>query len=114
MLGKKYALGYKFTEEHKKRHSEARIGEKNPLYGKNHTQESKDKMSLTRKGLTCGAKNTKARKVINTKTNEIFGCAIDAANKLNIKPATLRNWLNNRNPNKSSLIWLNELHNNKE
>lgn len=36
---------YGFTEETKKKISEAMTGEKNPFYGKHHTEESKNKIS---------------------------------------------------------------------
>lgn len=37
--------------------SEITSGEKNGMYGKHHSEESKKKMSENRKGLTCGEKN---------------------------------------------------------
>lgn len=45
------------TEEYRKKMSLATSGEKNGMYGKHHTEESKKKMSKHSKGLTAGEKN---------------------------------------------------------
>ena len=42
--GNKYNLGKHASEETRKKISDSRIGEKNPFYGKHHTEESKQKM----------------------------------------------------------------------
>lgn len=44
--GKKYALGYRWTDEQKARISEKRKGERNGFFGKKHTPESLEKMSI--------------------------------------------------------------------
>ena len=49
---------YKYqTETFRQRQSVYSSGENNPMYGKNHSEESKRRMSENRKGLTCGEKN---------------------------------------------------------
>ena len=42
--------GYKHTDEHKKKLSEAHSGENNPLYGKTHSDETRKKMSEAKSG----------------------------------------------------------------
>ena len=48
---------YMQTEEYKKNMSKAVSGEKNGMYGKHHTEESKKLMSEHSKGKTSGSKN---------------------------------------------------------
>ena len=48
--GNKYCVGKVLSKEHKKKISESLTGSKNHFYGKHHTQESKDKMSMKLKG----------------------------------------------------------------
>jgi hypothetical protein len=42
--------GIVISEETRRKQSEARLGEKNPRWGKSHTQEARDKMARARKG----------------------------------------------------------------
>lgn len=51
--GKRYALGYRWTDEQRARASEMRKGERNSFYGKKHTPSSIAKMSLARKKRAC-------------------------------------------------------------
>lgn len=44
------------TEEFKTKMRQATLGEKNGMYGKHHTEESKQKMSINSKGKTLGKK----------------------------------------------------------
>lgn len=48
---------YMLTQEYRDNMSKAVSGEKNGMYGKHHTEESKLKMSLNSKGKTAGEKN---------------------------------------------------------
>lgn len=50
MKGKKYSLGYKHTDETKLKMSLARKGEKHPMYGKHHSEQTKKKLSEFYKG----------------------------------------------------------------
>jgi len=88
---------YVCSEETKRK-----ISEKNT--GKKHSKEVILKMSESRKR----GKHSLAKKVINTKTNEIFDCAKDVAEKYNINYSNLKNWLNpNRDvKNKSNFKYL--------
>ena len=53
-------------------------GEKNPMYGKKHSLESRIKMSQNRHDKK-GSESCFAKKVICVETQEIFGCIKDAA-----------------------------------
>jgi len=53
-----------------------------------------------------GGNNPAAKKVINKITNEIFGCAKDAALTINMTSGKLRDWLNNPQRNKTYFVWL--------
>lgn len=67
---------YKENNNHGTRNervSKAHIGNKNHMYGKKHTEESKQKMSEHRKGKTNGINHPKAKPVIGFKIN---GCNI--------------------------------------
>ena len=48
-IGKKYALGYRWTDEQRARCSERQKGEGGSFYGKRHSEEAKRKMSEARK-----------------------------------------------------------------
>lgn len=45
------------TNEFREKISQVTKGENNPMYGKHHTEESKQKMSVNRKGKACGTSN---------------------------------------------------------
>jgi group I intron endonuclease len=68
-------------------------GEGNPFYGKEHSEETKRKISEARKvnGNSKGGKNIKAKKVICDYIT--YDCAGDCADFYNIKSSTLRSWL---------------------
>ena len=56
-------------------------GEKHPMYGKHHTQETKNKISKALTEIYSGGKGPRSRKVICITTGEIFDTAEKAANK---------------------------------
>lgn len=70
------------TSEYREKMSELKSGKNNGMYGKHHTEESKQKMSEHRKGLTVGEKNgmygKKDENAINGKTIGMY----DSNNKL--------------------------------
>lgn len=86
--GNTHALGYKWTDEQKAKLSKVaseRIGDKNPFYGKVHTKESKEKMSLARIGI----KPSNSKKVCID--GVLFESATDAAKQLKCAVATIGN-----------------------
>ena len=102
--------GFSHTEEWKEQHSHYMQGENNPMYGKTHSEEVKEKIRNINKGNTyrlgkglssetknkigeanTGAKNGSAKRVICE--NMEFGCIKDCAIYYNINPNTMRDWL---------------------
>ena len=73
--------------------------------GWNHTQESKDKMSLKTKGVPrpkwSGSNSFSAKKIINIKTKEIFGCLKDASASIGMSSDSLTNRLKGRTKNET-------------
>ena len=70
-----------YSEESKQKMSKNHAdvsGEKNPMYGKKHSLESRIKMSQNRHDKK-GSESCFAKKVICVETQEIFGCIKDAA-----------------------------------
>ena len=98
-------IGFKHSEETKKKMSDNRGGEKHPLYKKGHSEETKKKISESRKGLKLSKENTiKVRNSILKRTAktyevtfpdgtiEIFSNLVEISNKyteLNLDPNTL-------------------------
>lgn len=97
-------------------------GEKNPMWGKTHSEEIRKKISENLKGKCAGdknpmwgikrpevavmSKNVNGRRVINTKTGEIFICVRDAAESINMSYSHLKNYLYGRLENKTPLKFL--------
>ena len=86
-LGGSGSLGYKHTEETKKKMSELmqkRVSDPNyihPLIGKKMSNEIREKISNSHKGLLMGSKNPMSVKVICITTMEIFDCMTQANKK---------------------------------
>jgi len=95
-------LGQIHSEETKIKRGLAITGDKNGMYGKTHSYRLKAKWSSERSR----EKHVLARKVLNTKTNEIFNCIKDAADSHNINYSTLCSWLNKSRPNKGNFIYI--------
>ena len=74
---------------------------RNPFYGKNHTQETLSRLSA----LNSGGKNKAAKKVIDTNTNQIFGCIKEAAEFYKINYSTLKSGLSNKSKKYKSLTY---------
>ena len=102
-------LGHKWSEEQKQLISQMFMGEGNPFYGKHHTEETKKKISNSRKGKNVGenhhfygkhhsedslekiAQNRKSKggkKIMCLNTGEIFNCMMDAARWCGLKNAS--------------------------
>jgi hypothetical protein len=89
-------LGYKFTENQRKKISEKVKGNKNML-GKKHSEETRQKQSEAHKGKKLSEEHKRkikessrisvynAKKVINTETGEIYISAADCARKTGYK-----------------------------
>ena len=77
--------GKHHTEETKKKISESRkgkmTGKNHPMYGKKHSQEDLDKMSKNRQGKG-------GKRVLCINTGEIFNCMMDAARWCGLKNAS--------------------------
>lgn len=121
-----YWLGKKLPESMKinlSNHAKTRIGEKNPFYGKNHTEETKLKIREKSLGRSVpneirskikesikkselfknrevnpkkGSENHKSKKVINTDTNIIYENLRIASEKTNISYSKLRSYCQGR------------------
>lgn len=74
-------------------------GEKNPFYGKRHSDEAKAKM---RRSKNVGGDNIRARIVINLETGVFYDCAREAAESSIYKQEHLRGMLNGNKRNKTS------------
>ena len=96
-------------------------GENNPNYGKSPSAETRKKASEAHKGYvhSDSAKqkmserrklslNGRAKKVINFKTLEVYGCGKEVAQFLGRKCSTVRCWLNGANPNRSEFMYLED------
>lgn len=56
-------------------------------------------------GKMARGKHHQAKPVIDIISGEVFECAADVAEKLNVKNGTLRSWLNNKRPNNTNYRW---------
>lgn len=105
----------KHSEEIKKQQSERVSGINHPNYGKTTPINVKDKIRkklIGRKNIKHSAnmvnnKNS-CKKVIDTKTGNIFESAKNASLYLNMNYGTLKAMLNGYNPNKTTLKYLNK------
>jgi group I intron endonuclease len=98
-LGGEGSLGWKPSEETRRKMSESRTGKLNGMHGKKHSEETRRAMSEKAKGrknpsrnlmnldLT-GAANPRARRVLVEGVE--YGCMKDAAEAIGIKPSALR------------------------
>jgi group I intron endonuclease len=67
------------------------VGEKNPFYGKTHSEETRKKLSMVDKTSITGENNYKSKKVICNKTKEIFISIRDASEKTGIPASSISN-----------------------
>lgn len=110
-------LGKIATLETRQKMSNSRKGKKlsknwcenisNGNLNKNKSEKHKLKLSKIKKELYSNSINhPRSKKVINTNTGEIYNSIKDAAKSILIKEGTLYNWLNNKYPNKSPLVFV--------
>jgi PHP family Zn ribbon phosphoesterase len=106
-IGKKKRLGMKHTEETKLKISKTK---KNPtketrdllsFKAKNRTKEHQDKITKSKLG-----NSYRSKEVINIETKEIFKSAKEVSILHNINYATLKAWLIGKNPNNSNFRYL--------
>ena len=79
-----------YTDEHKKKWSNVKLGNKNPFYNKKHTEESKQKIKL--KNIETKSKMTHSnqwRKVVSP-TGEVYNSIEQASKAHNMNGSTLR------------------------
>lgn len=95
--------GRKLPDTHRKNISLGQIG-------RIHSEESKLKMSISKKGkrnlLIAGDKHINARKVLNTETNEIYSSLRIVSELYCINYSTLANQLNGNKVNKTKFVYL--------
>lgn len=77
--------GKVLSEQHKINIGISCSGEKNGMYGKNHNEETKKKISLAVSGRNSG----KAKRVICLETNQIFDTATEASNYFGVHRNTI-------------------------
>jgi group I intron endonuclease len=93
------------SEITKLRMSHARLGEKNPNYGKKCYWAGVTGKKHPRFGLK-GKDSPRSKKVIDTKSNFIYHSVQEAAEAIKINPDTLQKMLVGRNPNKTNFKYL--------
>jgi len=109
--------GRKHTEEAKARMSEAQklkdkpnygeFGELHPMFGKHHSDETKNLISLKNKGKRMGAENPRSKLVLNKETGIIYYSALEAHRELSLK-VSIRHFnamLLGKYPNKTSCTY---------
>ena len=76
--------------------------------GKKVSDITKEKLSKSCKGriTMIGETHTSSKLVMDTQTGIIYSCVREAAYTYNIPYGTLKDWLRNRYPNKSNLIYI--------
>lgn len=89
----------KFTEDHKNKIRQSKIGEKNPNYGRVFSDEYRKKLSLA----NSLSNHNLSKKVICIETGKTWGCIKEAALELGYKHSTLRAYLNGQRKNKTSI-----------
>lgn len=104
------------SEETRNKMSESKKGEKNKFYGKNHTEESKEKMRQFRLGTNLN-EETKLKVKLNSSkhlskivldlsTGVFFDSCKEASIAYGINHSTLKSRLNGNNKNKTNLIYV--------
>lgn len=105
--------------------SERNSGKGNPMYGKSHTQSTKEKISLSNKGKLAGSKNPmygkkrpeialrnmliSSKKVKNTQTGEVFTSIKQAAMSIGMKNYWLQSRLKGVTKNETYFVYFDEI-----
>ena len=99
-------LGRKASDETRKLQSELKKGCTPWNKGINYmTDAQREHLRNINLGKMARGKHNQARPVIDIISGDEFECAADVAEKLNVKSATLRSWLNNKRPNNTNYRW---------
>lgn len=103
----------KISQKFKELFPEGRSGEKNPFYGKKHSQESKDAVSKTKKTQNLKSPKRKAIfKIDNDGIETRYECFEDAADSVNGYNSQIHGAINKNTPYKKCL-WIREEDKNK-
>lgn len=86
--------GKQHSEESKNKMSEAKKGEKHNMYGKHHSEESKNKIAEARKGKYVGEKHHNAKQVFCD--GKIFTTVKEWTKVYNVNYSTVKSWLGGR------------------
>ncbi len=97
-------LGKKHSIETKIKMSKTRLGKKN----KKITDETKLKMSIAKKGKYIGGNNPRAKKVIDNNTGIIYSNSKEVASIFSINYNTLNTWLINNRKDKTQFEYENK------
>lgn len=114
--------GKKMSEDQKKKISKSRKGKYkglfNPMFGKTHTDETKEKISESRKGIklsdehiqsiveaNTGSNNYYAKAVKNIESGKTYECIKDAAKDMGVNYSTLK-WRLNSNARTNTLQYI--------
>lgn len=81
-------------------------GDKNPFYGKKHTQETREKMSKKAKERFKNGNKWSGKIVLNIETGIYYDSARDASECLGVPHSTLKSRLNGTHKNKTSYIYV--------
>lgn len=95
----RFGKGKPMSENQKEKYKIIFSGEKNPMFGKKHSEDTKQKIREKAKGRI----SPTAKKVIDTSNNKLFNSAREAADFYNINHGTLKDRLNGKRTNKTTL-----------
>lgn len=99
-------IGRKASEETRRKQSEKKLGVIPWNKGKKvMTDAQREHLRQINLGKMVKGDHPAARKVIDIKTQKVWDSAIELAEEIKVKSATLRSWLNNRRPNNTNYRW---------
>ena len=99
------------TEEHRNKLSENKSGENNGMFGKTHSEKTREKMRLLKINKKLSKEHiqnkikSQCTPVICTETNKIWDSVAECGRENKIPYTTLLNYLKNIRPNKTTFIW---------
>ena len=108
---RKHNIGKKYSEETKEKKRAQCLGDKNPNYGKKHTEITKAAISATHKGRKQSIQHVllKCKKVIQYSKSDIFIAefisTVDASNKTGINVSAICKCLNGKSKSSGGFIW---------